>query len=128
MKYMRQLSLILAFSLLGELLHAILPLPIPTAVYGILLLFAALCLGLVRDEQISDTAEFLISILPVFFVAPIVNLVDTGRVIADYILAVVLVVSASTALTFIVSGRVVQRLQELFSDRKKRHDVMDNTQ
>lgn len=123
MKYMRQMSLILAFSLMGELLRAILPLPIPTAVYGILLLFAALCFGIVRDEQISDTAQFLVSILPVFFVAPIVNLLDTGHAIADYVLVLVLIVSASTALTFVVSGRIVQRLQKLFSKENGSRDT-----
>ena len=40
MKYIKQFSIILLISFLGEALHALLPLPIPASIYGIVLLFA----------------------------------------------------------------------------------------
>ncbi len=39
MKYIRQLGIILLVSFLGELLHYLLPLPVPASIYGIVLLF-----------------------------------------------------------------------------------------
>ena len=42
MKYLTQFVIIMGFTLLGEALQRLIPLPIPASVYGLLLLFAAL--------------------------------------------------------------------------------------
>ena len=42
MKYVKQFCIILFFTLLGEILRAVIPLPVPAAVYGLILLFLAL--------------------------------------------------------------------------------------
>lgn len=39
MKYIYQATIIFGFTLLGELLHILLPLPVPAAIYGLVLLF-----------------------------------------------------------------------------------------
>ena len=54
MKYLSQFLIILGFTFAGEALQRIIPLPIPASVYGLLLLFGALCLGLVKLEQVND--------------------------------------------------------------------------
>lgn len=52
MKYLKQLGLILLFSLIGELLHAVIPLNIPASVYGIVVLFTLLMTGVVLVDMI----------------------------------------------------------------------------
>ena len=47
MKYLSQFLIILGFTLAGEALQRLIPLPIPASVYGIVLLFGSLCLGVV---------------------------------------------------------------------------------
>ena len=42
MKYIYQATIIFGFTLLGELLHILLPLPVPAAIYGLVLLCFAL--------------------------------------------------------------------------------------
>ena len=42
MKYLSQVIIILLFSFLGEVLQSLIPLPIPAAIYGIVLLLLAL--------------------------------------------------------------------------------------
>ena len=81
MKYLKQLLIILAFSLAGEALQALIPLPIPAAIYGIVLLLIALCTGVLKAQAISDTAHFLIGIMPLLFVAPAVNILKNWGVI-----------------------------------------------
>ena len=39
MRYVKQFGIILLISFLGEVLHALLPLPVPASIYGIVLLF-----------------------------------------------------------------------------------------
>ena len=48
MKYLNQFLIIMGFTLAGEALQRLVPLPIPASVYGLVLLFAALCLGVVK--------------------------------------------------------------------------------
>ena len=108
MKYFTQFSIIMGFTLLGEVLQRIVPLPIPASVYGIALLFTALCLKLVRVEQVKETGSFLTSILPLLFVSPAVGIVEDWGLIRDDLLAILLLLIGTTVLTFGISGRVAQ--------------------
>ena len=51
MKYLTQFLIIMGFTLAGEALQRLIPLPIPASVYGLALLFLALCLKLVKVEM-----------------------------------------------------------------------------
>lgn len=108
MKYLTQFLIIMGFTLLGEVLQRIVPLPIPASVYGIALLFTALCLKLLRVEQVKETGAFLSSILPLLFVSPAVGIVEDWGLIRDDLLAILLLLVGTTVLTFGISGRVTQ--------------------
>lgn len=110
MKYIKQFCLIAGFSLLGELLALLIPLPIPAAIYGFVLLFLALCTGLLKPAQIREAAEFLLSVMGLFFVAPAVNLLAYYGVIAPALVPVSVIVILSTFVVFGVSGLVTQWL------------------
>ena len=110
MKYLTQFLIILGFTLAGEALQRLIPLPIPASVYGLALLFLALCLKLVKVEQVKETGGFLTSILPILFVSPAVGIVEDWALIRDDLLPILLLLSGSTILTFAVSGRLAQRL------------------
>ena len=108
MKYLTQFVIIMGFTLLGEALQRLIPLPIPAWVYGLLLLFAALCLMLVKLEQVKETAGFLTSILPILFVSPAVGIVEDWALIREDLLAILILLVASTVLTFGIAGRTAQ--------------------
>ena len=63
MKYLSHFLIIMGFTLLGEALQRLIPLPIPASVYGLALLFVALCLKIVKLEQIREVGGFMTSIL-----------------------------------------------------------------
>ena len=88
MKYLSQFLIILGFSLVGEALQRLVPLPIPASVYGIVLLFAALCIGLVKLEQVKEAGGFLTSILPILFVSPAVGILENWLLIRDAVLPI----------------------------------------
>lgn len=108
MKYLTQFVIIMGFTLLGEALQRLIPLPIPASVYGLLLLFAALCLKLVKLEQVKETAGFLTSILPILFVSPAVGIVEDWALIREDLVAILILLVASTVLTFGIAGRTAQ--------------------
>lgn len=111
MKYIKQILIILAFSFLGELLAAVIPLPIPGAIYGFVLLFLALCTGLLKEEMLAEAANFLISVMGILFVAPAVNILAYYDVIAPALVPICVIVVSSTFVVFGVAGLVTQRLR-----------------
>ena len=108
MKYLSQFCIIMGFTLVGEALQRILPLPIPASVYGLVLLFAALCTGIVKLEQVKDVGAFLTSILPILFVAPTVGILEHWDLIAPRLIPIALLIAGSTVLTFGISGTVTR--------------------
>ena len=112
LKYLKQIVIILGFCLLGEILAALIPLPIPASIYGLIALFVALMTGILKETAIAETANFLISGMSVLFVAPAVNILAYYGVIAPALVPICLIVIVSTFLTFFVSGIVTQLLQK----------------
>ncbi len=112
MKYLSQFLIILGFTLLGEALQRLIPLPIPASVWGIALLFSALCLKLVKLEQVKEAGSFLTSLLPILFVGPTVSIVEHWALISGKLLSIGLLIVATTVLTFAISGFVAQVLSK----------------
>ena len=110
MKYLTQFFWILLFCALGEVLAAVIPFPIPAAIYGLVLLFLALSLKILKIEQVADAAHYLISIMGVFFVSPVVNILAYWGVIAPNVGAICVILLVTTVLVFGVAGRLTQSL------------------
>jgi holin-like protein len=117
MKYLSQFLIILGFTLAGEALQRMVPLPIPASVYGLILLFTALCLKLIKVDQVKQTGTFLTSILPILFVSPAVGIVDDWSLIREDLLSILLLLAGSTVVAFGISGRVAQWILKKDGDR-----------
>lgn len=118
MKYLIQTSVIFGFTFLGELLHAVLPFPIPAAIYGLLALFAALSLGIVKLHQIKEASTFFLGIMTALFVSPAVSLLQSWEVFSRNLIPIAAIVVVSTFVVFFLSGKLTQALM----DRKERKD------
>ena len=110
MKYLSQFCIILGFTLAGEALQRLIPLPIPASVYGLVLLFTALCTGIVKLKHVKEAGGFLTSILPLLFVAPTVGIVEHWALIRPQLLAIALLILGTTAATFGISGKITHWL------------------
>ena len=108
-KYIFQFARITVFCLAGEVLAAVLPLPIPASVYGLLLMVAALKTGLLRLEQVRETGLFLTGIFPLLFVPAAAGVVELGSQLMDLLLPAVLAIVPITALVMAVTGMVAQK-------------------
>ena len=104
------MSLILLFSFLGEVCRYLIPLTIPASIYGMLLLFAALSLKIIRVESVRESGVFLTSLLPVLFVPPLVRLMEYWPLIKPVLIAMFVISLVTTVLIFAFSGVVTQWL------------------
>ena len=55
MKFFKQFSVILGISFLGEVLHYLIPLPIPASIYGIVILFLGLEMRMIHLDEVQET-------------------------------------------------------------------------
>lgn len=120
MKYLSQMMIILLLSFLGEVLHALIPFPIPASIYGMVLLFLALTLKIIRLEQVKDTGHFLVGIMGVMFVSPAVGLLDCWDIVRSSLIPVCIIILVSLVLTFFTAGKVTQLFLKKTEDEK--HD------
>lgn len=112
MKYLSQFLIILGFTFLGEALQRLIPLPIPASIYGLTLLFLALCLKIVKIGQVAEVGAFLRSILPVLFVGPAVSILENWGLIADQIFGILLILAGTTVTTFGIAGTITKWLMK----------------
>lgn len=108
MKFLKQFSIILFISFLGEILHTLIPLPVPASVYGLVLMLAALVTGILKLGQVRETAAFLIEIMPVMFIPAGVGLMESWSSLQPVWLPVILITIVTTILVMAVTGRVTQ--------------------
>lgn len=121
MKYMNQCFFIMLFSCLGEALRWLLPFPIPASIYGLVLLFFALCTGMVRLESLENAADFFIDMMPFFFVPAGVKLLVSWGELRPVLLPVIVIIVVSTVVVMAVSGCVTQAVLRKQEKHKKRN-------
>lgn len=108
MKYLKQFMVILAFSFLGEVLHQVLPLPIPASVYGLVFMLAALMTGVLKLHQVKETSAFLIEIMPVMFIPAAAGLIDSWGILQPVIIPLGIITVVTTVFVMAVTGLVTQ--------------------
>lgn len=121
MKYIRQFVIILAVSFLGEALKIMLPLPVPASIYGLVLMFLALETGILKLEQVRETAKYLIEIMPLMFIPAGVGLLEAWGDLKPIWIQVILIMMISTIVVMGISGRVTQMVIRLERKKKGRH-------
>ena len=118
MKYMIQIGIISTIAFVAEVLHFIVPLPIPASVYGMAVLFTCLCLGVIKLEDVEDVADWILSVMPIFFIAPTVGLIEAFGDIKGQVIPLVLICLVSTVIVTSVTGLLAQAIIRLRKGKK----------
>ncbi len=113
MKYVGQFTVILLVTFIGEVLHEILPLPVPTGIYGMALMFIGLCTGVIKLGYVENTADFLIEIMPLMFLPAVVKLMSTWRELTPMLIPSVIAIVVVTAVVMGASGLGAQGIMRL---------------
>ena len=122
MNILRQFSIILLISLVGEALSFLIPLPIPASIYGILLLFLLLCTGALRVQSVKEVSSFLIAIMPVMFIPAGVGLMESFGLLLPALPAYAVITLVSTLAVMAVSGLATQAVIRRKPREGNRHE------
>lgn len=110
MKYVKQSCVIFGITMMGELLNALLPLPVPAGVYGLFLLLVGLCMGVIKLEQVEETGNFLLDTMPLMFIPVIVSLMENYDILKAVAVPVIVISVVSTIVVMAVTGKITELL------------------
>ena len=110
MKLLYEFGVILAVTFVGELLYALLPLPIPASIYGLIVMLICLGTKVVKLSQVKIAADFLIDIMPPMFIPAAVGLIVVWGDLKEILIPVVVITCLSTVIVMVCTGKVTQTL------------------
>ena len=115
-RLMISFAILFVISLIGEILHAYIPLPVPASVYGVLLLFLLLVGKVIPLEWVESGADLLIFIMPLLFVPSVVKLVTLKSLIIENLIPLLVIIVISSIVVMVVTGKVSQWIIERKDD------------
>lgn len=120
MKILKQLTLILAICLAAEALVAFLPFAFPSSVVAILILAILLGAKLLKEQQIQETADFMLKNMALVFVPLAVGMVEDLELLKGQAAGFLIVVGISLILTFLGTYGTVRLVQKCMSRLMKK--------
>ena len=120
MKILKQLTLILAICLAAEALVAFLPFAFPSSVAAILILAILLGAKLLKEQQIQETADFMLKNMALVFVPLAVGMVEDLELLKGQGAGFLIVVGISLILTFLGTYGTVRLVQKCMSRLMKK--------
>ena len=108
MKYLTQICIFMGITFLAELIHILLPFPIPASIYGLFLPFILLSTKLLKIDDIRETAKFLIDFMPIMFIPAAVAIMDSWIELSPVLHAVIWITVLTTIIVMVLSGHVTQ--------------------
>ena len=109
-----QQAFVFAFiMLLANLIVGILPFPMPGSVMGLILLFIALCLKIVKLEQVESLGNSLTGLISFLFVPSGISVMNSLGIMGQYGVQIVLIIIIATIILLAITGWTATALLNL---------------
>jgi holin-like protein len=105
-----QVLLLNVFLWLGTALKTIIPLPIPASMFGLFLLFLALCFKIIKLEWVEQGATWLMAELLLFFVPSAVGVVNYQQIISIQGAEIVVLIAVSTIIVMGMTALTAEKI------------------
>ena len=124
-KYFRQFVIIMFVTCIGEVLHYLLPLPIPASIYGLAVMLVLLMTRAVKLENVGRTADLLVELMPLMFIPAGVGLVASWTDLKCILVPVLVITPAVTVIVMIVTGKTSDWLLSRTESGRETAEVPD---
>ena len=108
MKFVKQFAIFVTICFIGEVLHKVIPLPVPASIYGLVLMFCALKFKIMPLQEVEVFSDFLLEIMPLLFIPSTVGLIVAWPIIQKHWLPILIITLLGTTFIFFVVGHVTQ--------------------
>lgn len=119
MKYLKEIVIIFGITVAGEVLNAVLPLPVPAGVYGLFLLLCLLCSGKLRLSDIESTGNLLLELMPLMFIPAAAGISEQAQALKAVLVPVLCITVFSTFFVMAVTGKTTEWILKRQRRRKK---------
>ncbi|WP_427109555.1 CidA/LrgA family protein [Lysinibacillus xylanilyticus] len=120
-----QIGILNIFYYMGVGIVALLHVPLPGSVIGLLLLALSLNFKIIKVEYIQDGAGFLIGVLTLFFIPATVGVIDYPELFSTTGLLIMLAVIASTLISIYVTGLLSQMVEKKELAKKETEAIVE---
>lgn len=110
MKYIKQLTIILGISAVGEFLNYLLPLPIPASIYSLGLMLVLLCTGALKLSSVKEISALLLDAMPIMFIPAAAGIINYWDIIRPILLPCFLIIIVVTIIVMAVTGITTQSI------------------
>lgn len=110
MKYIKQLTIILGISAIGEFLNFLLPLPIPASIYALGLMLLLLCTGALKLSAVKETSSLLLDAMPIMFIPAAAGIINYWDIIKPILVPCFLILIVTTVIVMAVTGITTQAI------------------
>lgn len=115
---LKQLAIIFAVCVTGDLLSTCIGGFVPGNVIGLLLLLLLLISGRLREKQLKEVAGFFEEVMPIFFLPSCLGILELPQEVRSVLWSVLAVIVLSTVLTGVVTAATVRLVSRLGGGRK----------
>lgn len=111
LKVLKQLGIILAICLAAEAVVSLMPFTFPSSVMAILFLAFLLGIGILKEDTIKETGDFMLASMALVFVPLAVGITEEMEVLKEQAVGFVIVVLISLVITFTGTYGTVRLVQ-----------------
>lgn len=111
MKLLKAVLILFIFLGAGELIRYFIEIPVPGNIMGMVLIFIALKLKLIKLEWVKPASDVLLNFLVLFFIPFGVGLMSYFDFIKSYGVILFFAVGLSTSITLFVTSLIQQKLE-----------------
>ncbi len=119
--YLRELGVILAICVIGEVISVLIGGALPANVLGMILLLALLATRLIKARQVEHAADFFLKNMAIFFLPVSLGILDIYAQIKSQFIAIIAVCVITTFLTALATAATVHYILILQSKRKDKN-------
>ncbi len=113
MNYLKGFGIISICMFLGHICNYLISFPVPESVYGMVFLFIALILKIVKVEDVEPVGVLLLSGLALFFAPSGIALMTKFDSVKNIILPFVFILIITTFITMIVTAKTIDLVQKI---------------
>ncbi|WP_426800784.1 antiholin-like murein hydrolase modulator LrgA [Staphylococcus capitis] len=108
--------------LISKIIESFIPIPMPASVIGLVLLFIALCTGIVKLGQVESVGTALTNNISFLFVPAGISVINSLPILSKSPVLIILLIIISTILLLISTGFASQLLvtKSLFPSKEKK--------
>lgn len=111
MNYLKEFVILCVCLMLGVATRHLINFPIPEAVYGMIYLFIAFAVGIIKPDDVKKTSNGILHNLAILFVPAGVGIINSYDEIKGKAGLLVVLVIIGTAVTMGLTGKIIELLQ-----------------